>query len=97
MELGESGADYIAFGIPPDVEDRALAVERQIDLIAWWSEVFELPSVAFDVADAEDARRLAETGADFVSVTVPQHYAVGDAVSRVQAFADALLLHERAQ
>ena len=97
MELGESGADYIAFGIPPDVEDRALAVERQIDLIAWWNEVFELPSVAFDVADAEDARRLAEAGADFVSVTVPQRYAVADAVSRVHAFADVLMLHERAQ
>jgi thiamine-phosphate pyrophosphorylase len=97
MELGEAGADYIAFGIPPDVEDRAVAVERRIDLIAWWSEVFELPSVAFDVADAEEARRLAEAGADFVSVTVPQHYTVDDAVSRVQDFAGALVLHERAE
>ena len=56
MELGEAGADYVAFGIPPDVEDRAVAVERRLDLIAWWSEVFELPCVAFDVADAEEAR-----------------------------------------
>ena len=97
MELGESGADYIAFSIPPDVEDRALAVERQIDLIAWWSEVFELPSVAFEVGDAEEARRLAEARADFVSVTVPQHYSVADAVSRVHAIAAVLMLHERAE
>ena len=97
MELGEAGADYIAFGIPPDVEDRAVAVERRIELIAWWNEVFELPSVAFDVADAEEARRLAEAGADFVSVTIPQHCAMDDAVSRVRDFADALVLHERAE
>jgi thiamine-phosphate pyrophosphorylase len=97
MELGEAGADYIAFAIPPDVEDRAVAVERRIDLIAWWSEVFELPSVAFDVADAQEARRLAEAGADFVSVTVPQHCTVDDAVSRVRDFAGALMLHERAE
>jgi thiamine-phosphate pyrophosphorylase len=97
MELGEAGADYIAFGVPSDVEDRALAVERQIDLIAWWNEIFELPSVAFDVADAEAARRLAEAGADFVSVTIPHHFGVGDAVSRVRAFADALTLSERAE
>lgn len=97
MELGEAGADYIAFGIPPDVEDRTVAIERRIDLIAWWNEVFELPSVAFDVADAGEARRLAEAGADFVSVTVPQHCAVDYAISRVRDFAGALMLHERAE
>jgi len=97
MELGEAGADYIAFGIPPDAEDRADAVERRIELIAWWNEVFELPSVAFDVADTEEARRLAEAGADFVSVTIPQHCDMDDAVSRARDFADALVLHERAE
>jgi thiamine-phosphate pyrophosphorylase len=97
MELGEAGADYIAFGIPPDAEDRAVAVERRIELIAWWNEVFELPSVAFDVADTEEARRLAEAGADFVSVTIPQHCDMDDAVSRARDFADALVLHERAE
>ena len=41
MTLGEAGADYIAFG----------PGEAQPDLIAWWAEIFEVPCVAFDVAD----------------------------------------------
>lgn len=68
MTLGEAGADYIGFGIPPHVEDRASAADRRLELIAWWSEIFELPCVAFDVDTVEDAGRLAAAGADFVAV-----------------------------
>lgn len=71
MELGEAGADYIAFGIPPHVEDRATAAERQAELIEWWGTIFEVPCVAFDVETAEDAERLAALGADFVAVRIP--------------------------
>jgi thiamine-phosphate pyrophosphorylase len=95
MELGEAGADYVAFGIPPHVEDRQHAGERQVDLIAWWSQIFEVPCVAFDVADAEQARHLAEAGADFVAVTLTQNDPVRVAVERVRAFSDALKVHER--
>ena len=70
MLLGESGADYIAFGIPAHVEDRATAENRQSDLIAWWSEIFEIPCVAGDVASPEGARTLAGDGADFVTLTL---------------------------
>ena len=68
MTLGEAGADYIGFGIPPHVEDRVSATQRRLDLIAWWSEIFELPCVAFDVDTIEDAGALAAAGADFVAV-----------------------------
>lgn len=68
MTLGEAGADYIGFGIPPHVEDRVSAAERRLELIAWWSEIFELPCVAFDVDTVEDAGALATAGADFVAV-----------------------------
>jgi thiamine-phosphate pyrophosphorylase len=70
MELGEAGADYVAFGIPAHVEDRQRAAERQLDLVSWWSEVFEIPCVALDVATAEQAGQLAKAGADFVGVAV---------------------------
>lgn len=68
MTLGEAGADYIGFGIPPHVEDRVSAAERRLELIAWWSEIFELPCVAFDVDTVEEAGALATAGADFVAV-----------------------------
>ena len=68
MSLAEDGADYIAFGIPPHVEDRASAAERRLELVGWWSEIFEVPCVAFDVEDAEDAAALAAAGADFIAM-----------------------------
>jgi thiamine-phosphate pyrophosphorylase len=68
MSLAEDGADYVAFGIPPHVEDRASAAERRLELIGWWSEIFEVPCVAFDVEDAEDAAALAAAGADFIAI-----------------------------
>jgi thiamine-phosphate pyrophosphorylase len=97
MGLGEAGADYIAFGIPPHVGDRERAAERQLDLISWWSELFEVPCVAFDVPDSEAARRLAEAGADFVSVRLTDGDVVADAIARVREFSQALQVHETAK
>ena len=71
MTLGEAGADYVGFGIPSHVKDRDTARERRLDLVAWWSEIFELRGVAFDVETADDAAALARAGADFVAVRVP--------------------------
>ncbi len=97
MEIGEAGADYVAFGIPPHVEDRARAAERQIDLVSWWSELFEIPCVAFDVADAAQAERLVGVGCDFISVTIKTDELPGEAVARVGAFAEALKVREAAR
>ena len=90
MTLGEAGADYIAFGIPPHVEDRATASVRQEDLVSWWNELFEIPCVAFDAADAIAASRLARTGADFVAVKITSADKPESARDRVAAFASAI-------
>jgi len=71
MTLGEGGADYVGFGIPPHVEDREAARARRLELMAWWSEIFEVPCVAFDVETAGDAAALAQAGADFVAMRPP--------------------------
>ncbi len=71
MTLGEAGAEYVGFGIPPHVEDRAAARARRLELIGWWSEIFEVPCVAFDVETAEEAAVLAAAGADFVALSAP--------------------------
>jgi thiamine-phosphate pyrophosphorylase len=65
MLLAEMGADYIAFGA--EAESSIDAINQHTDLIAWWSEIFVVPSVAWNVADAEQAARLAALGADFVA------------------------------
>jgi thiamine-phosphate pyrophosphorylase len=68
MRLGEAGADYIGFGIPDFVTDRAGVAERRLDLVQWWAELFEVPCVALDVEDAETAGALMQAGAEFVAL-----------------------------
>ncbi len=89
MSLAEDGADYIAFGIPPHVEDRASAAERRLELIFWWSEIFEVPCVAFDVDTAEDATALAAAGADFVAMRPGIELASTDYAKLASAVAEA--------
>jgi thiamine-phosphate pyrophosphorylase len=65
MRLAEAGANYIAFG-PGDQGNRA-AIDQCAELIAWWSEIFVVPSVAWNVGTVEEAARCAALGADFIA------------------------------
>jgi thiamine-phosphate pyrophosphorylase len=88
MVAGEAGVEYVAFGIPGHVEDRVKAHRRRCELIAWWSEIFEVPVVAFDVTSAEEAGQLAAAGADFIALSLPSREppaASGELVRAVQA------------
>jgi thiamine-phosphate pyrophosphorylase len=90
MQLGEAGADYIGFGIPAHVDDRATAAARRLELVAWWSEIFEIPVVAFDVGSAAEASALAAAGADFVAARVPSGRTATEVESWVREMAAAL-------
>jgi thiamine-phosphate pyrophosphorylase len=68
MTAAEEGADYVAFGAPAHLRDRAKARQRRDDLITWWAEIFEAPCVALDVETPEEAAAIARAGADFVGV-----------------------------
>jgi len=65
MLLAEMGADYVAFdaGEASDID----AIDQLSELISWWSEIFVVPCVAWNIASAEDAGRYAALGADFVA------------------------------
>jgi thiamine-phosphate pyrophosphorylase len=70
MLAGVAGADYIMFGEPgPDM--RRPPLDAVIDRVAWWSELFVIPCVAY-AASLEEIGPLCAAGADFA--------AVGDAV-----------------
>lgn len=71
MTLGESGADYVAFGRMSDAHGPEAARDLQRELVSWWGDVFIVPVVATDIASAEDARDLIARGADFVAVRLP--------------------------
>ncbi|MGE0698374.1 MAG: thiamine phosphate synthase, partial [Hyphomicrobiaceae bacterium] len=79
MHLGEVGADYVAFGVPAFVKDRETAAERQLELVEWWADIFEIPCVALDVADPAQAGELAAAGADFVCLPIAAGIAPADA------------------
>jgi thiamine-phosphate pyrophosphorylase len=80
MEIAEAGADYIGFS----------AGEAQYDLVAWWAEIFEVPCVAFDVADADRAGALAALGPEFISAPVPAAAAPADCAAHVAGIAAAI-------
>jgi thiamine-phosphate pyrophosphorylase len=65
MRLAELGVDYIAFG--PAAASDIGEIDQYAELIAWWSEIFVVPCVAWNVDSPEDAARLAALGADFVA------------------------------
>jgi thiamine-phosphate pyrophosphorylase len=65
MSMAELGADYVGFGAK--IGENVAAFDRQAELIAWWAEIFVVPSVAFDVETPEAAAMLARLGADFVA------------------------------
>ena len=71
MLLAESGADYVAFGVPAKLKDQQTARQRQVELIAWWVNLFEVPVVAFDIATPEQAGDAKRADADFVAATLP--------------------------
>lgn len=97
MEVAEAGADYVAFGVPPHVEDRERAAERQLDLVSWWSEVFEIPCVAFDVDNPDAAHSLAAAGADFVAVRLTSADSAETVASEIRQFSEALRIPEPAK
>jgi thiamine-phosphate pyrophosphorylase len=69
MTGGEDGADYVAFGafFPSGTKIEA-PVEAQPEILAWWSEIMELPCVAIGGITAANCAPLVQAGADFLAV-----------------------------
>jgi thiamine-phosphate pyrophosphorylase len=68
MRAGEQGADYVAFGafFPTTTKDVTEAAEMEV--LEWWSEVFEVPSVAIGGITAANCAPLVQAGANFLAV-----------------------------
>lgn len=68
MEAGELGADYIAFGAFFPTESKDTSHRATPEVIAWWHEMFEIPSVAIGGITASNCSPLVHAGADFLAV-----------------------------
>jgi len=64
MQLAEAGADYVAFGLEDGTIDH---IDQYTELLSWWSEIFVVPCVAWNVESVAHAEKLAEAGADFIA------------------------------
>lgn len=80
MEIAEAGAEYVGFTAGP----------AQAELVQWWSEIFEIPCVALDVADAATAAVIAGSGAEFVAAPLPAASSAADAAAHLGVIAAAI-------
>ena len=91
LELGEEQPDYIFFGrfgydTKPEPHSRNLSLGR------WWAEMIEIPCIVMAGSDLTSAAAVAETGAEFVALSIAV-YGDGvdprEAVARANALLDA--------
>lgn len=86
MEAGEAGADYVAFGafFESSTKDKGDAERPTPDIIAWWTQLFEIPCVAIGGITPFNCGPLVQAGADFLAVSGAVWN--GDEVEAVNAF-----------
>ena len=68
MDAGEAGADYVAFGAFYPTTTKETAHRPELEILRWWSGLFELPCVAIGGITPDNAAPLIEAGADFLAV-----------------------------
>jgi thiamine-phosphate pyrophosphorylase len=66
MLAGETNADYVMFG-EPDRRSGRPPIEALEERLTWWAELFQPPCIGY-AASADEIRRLAQAGADFVAL-----------------------------
>jgi thiamine-phosphate pyrophosphorylase len=91
MEAGEAGADYIAFGafFPSTTKDKGADAEvPDLEIVRWWTTVFEIPCVVIGGITPDNCGPLVEAGADFLAVSGAVW--AGDEVAAIAGFAKAI-------
>ena len=68
IEAAEAGADYVAFGAFFPTSTKPSQYRPGPELLTWWSDIMEVPSVAIGGITPENCRPLVEAGADFLAV-----------------------------
>ncbi len=68
MQAGEEGADYVAFGAFFPTATKEASTRADPGILAWWSELMELPCIAIGGITAENCAPLVQAGANFLAV-----------------------------
>lgn len=88
LEAGEAGADYVAFGAFFPSTTKETEHRAELDLLEWWSEMVELPSVAIGGITPDNCQPIVKAGADFIAVSGAVWN--GDEVAAVKAFSEQI-------
>ena len=68
MAAAEAGADYVAFGAFFTSTTKVVTTPASLEILEWWSELFEIPCVAIGGITVENCKPVIEAGADFLAV-----------------------------
>jgi thiamine-phosphate pyrophosphorylase len=93
MEAAEAGADYVAFGAFFATGTKQPKTRAEPELIAWWSELMEVPCVAIGGITVENCPPLIEAGADFLAVSAGIWRHPEGPAEAVKAFNRAIAKH----
>lgn len=85
MTAAEKGADYVAFGAMYPTATKTPKASASVDIIEWWSELFEVPCVAIGGITPDNASPVIAAGADFIAVSGVWNHPAGP-VEAVRAF-----------
>jgi thiamine-phosphate pyrophosphorylase len=68
MQAGDDGADYVAFGAFFPSATKQVSRLADPEILAWWSDLMELPCCAIGGITAANCAPLVQAGADFLAV-----------------------------
>lgn len=88
MDAGEAGADYVAFGAFYPTTTKEPKAKADIETLAWWASLMEVPCVAIGGITADNAEPLVMAGADFLAVSAGVWAHDGGPAEAVKQFND---------
>ena len=89
LELGEAQPDYVFFG-RIGYDNKPEPHPRNLGMAEWWSQMVAIPSVTMGGSVPESALAVAETGADFVALSMAVFSGPETPAERVTAINKAL-------
>ena len=69
FKAASSGADYVAFGAFFETQTKDPKARAELEILTWWHEAVEIPSVAIGGITADNAAQVIAAGADFIAVS----------------------------
>ena len=91
----KAGADYVAFGAFFETQTKDPKTRAELEILSWWHEAVEIPSVAIGGITTENAKAVIAAGADFIAVSSGVRDHPDGPAAAVSQFSQLCLAHSR--